>query len=58
MWEYAVRATIFEDNILPYLLALLEWTLPLVCYMNDKQKQLAIYSSAFIYEKIKEMENI
>lgn len=58
--EYADRVTLFENDIVPYLLAILEWTLPVVCYVNadQKQKQAAIYSAGLICQKLAELEEI
>jgi hypothetical protein len=58
--EYADRVTLFENDIVPYLLAILEWTLPVVCYVNAdrQQKQAAIYSAGLICQKLAELEEI
>ena len=50
--------TIFETDIVPYWLALLEWTLPVVIYaqLSDWQKKYAAYSAALLYEAIMRLE--
>ncbi|MDQ1266226.1 MAG: hypothetical protein QG635_1378 [Bacteroidota bacterium] len=55
---YADTVTIFETNIVPYLLALLEWTLPVASYFSFPiiRKRLAAYSAGFICKKIFELE--
>ncbi|MBN1105150.1 MAG: STAS domain-containing protein [Deltaproteobacteria bacterium] len=55
---YADRVTLFEENILPYLLALLEWTYPVVSYRNATplQKRFAAYSAGLIVRRILELE--
>ena len=56
--EYANTVTLFEKDIIPYLIALLEWTYPVICYaqLNDYKKRFAVYSAAFICEKILSLE--
>jgi anti-anti-sigma factor len=56
--EYANTVTIFEKDIIPYLIALLEWTYPVVCYtqLNVHKKKYALYSAALMCEKILELE--
>ncbi|MEW6669156.1 MAG: STAS domain-containing protein [Thermodesulfobacteriota bacterium] len=55
---YADRVTLFEENIVPYLLALLEWTYPVVSYgmATPLQKRFAAYSAGLIVRKIIELE--
>jgi anti-anti-sigma factor len=50
----ADTATIFETDIVPYWLALLEWTLPVVAFRQctEWQKRYAAYSAALITEAI------
>jgi anti-anti-sigma factor len=52
--SYANAATSFENDLKPYLLALLEWTLPVVSYMQFPilRKRLALYSSALMVERL------
>ena len=56
--EYANVVTIFETDIAPYLIALLEWTYSVVCYtqLNISKKKYALYSAALMCEKILELE--
>jgi len=56
--DYANIVTIFEKDIIPYLIALLEWTYPVVCYtqLNIQKKKYALYSAALMCEKILELE--
>ena len=56
--EYANVVTLFEKDIIPYLIALLEWTYSVVCYtqLNIEKKKYALYSAALICEKIIELE--
>lgn len=55
---YANKVTIFETDIIPYLLALLEWTYPVVSYggVSLLQKRFATYSAGIIVRKILELE--
>jgi len=50
----ADTATIFETDIVPYWLALLEWTLPVIVFRQctDWQKRYAVYSAGLIAEAI------
>ena len=52
--NFADRVTLFDTDIIPYLLALLEWTYPVVSYMSVSllQKQFAAYSAGIIVRKI------
>ena len=54
----ADTATIFETDMTPYWLALLEWTLPVVVYRQATpwQKRYAAYSAAFLCEAILKAE--
>ncbi len=56
--QYADRVTLFEEDILPYLLAVLEWTYPVVCYgnLNIFRKRYSAISAALICEKIMALE--
>jgi len=56
--EYANVVTIFETDIVPYLIALLEWTYSVVCYtqLNILKKKYALYGAALMCEKILELE--
>ncbi len=56
--EYANVVTLFETDITPYLIALLEWTYSVVCYtqLNISKKKYALYSAALMCEKIIELE--
>ena len=58
MRQFAKTVTIFETNIIPYWLAMLEWTFSVVCYIgvNPLIKKYAVYSAAVICEKIDELE--
>jgi anti-anti-sigma factor len=57
--RHADTVTIFETDIVPYWLALLEWTLPVVMYVNasDWQKKYAVYSAALLCEAILKLES-
>jgi anti-anti-sigma factor len=48
--RHADTVTIFETDIVPYWLALLEWTLPVVAYVQlpIRQKKYAAYSAAML----------
>lgn len=52
--QYAKTAVIFEDDLIPYLLAMLEWTYPVIVYrqISPYAKKLAIYSAALIVQQI------
>ncbi|MGE5544928.1 MAG: anti-sigma factor antagonist [Bacillota bacterium] len=52
--QYAKTVVIFEDDVFPYLVAMLEWTYPVIVYGNISSfaKKLAIYSAAFIVQQI------
>jgi hypothetical protein len=54
----ADRVTIFETDIVPYLLALLEWTYPVVSYGNASflQKKFSAYSAGPMVSKLLERE--
>jgi len=54
--RYADIATLFETDMLPYWLAVLEWSLPVCCYTGLPQirKQLALYTSAILCRRVLE----
>lgn len=54
MRSYALDASKELTVELPYFLALLEWTLPVVCYssVNDQQKRLSMIVSSLLCEQI------
>ena len=56
--RYADRATLFETDMVPYWLALLEWTLPVVYYrqLDALQKRYAVCSAALICRSILRLE--
>ncbi len=56
--DYANTVTLFEKDLIPYLLALLDWTFPVICYtqLSDYKKRLAVYSAALMCEKILKLE--
>ncbi len=55
---YADRVTIYETDILPYLLALLQWTYPVVSYggASSLQKRFAAYSAGLMVQRILDLE--
>ena len=56
MRSYADRVTIFETDMVPYILAVLEWTLPIVCYVNVSAlaKRFSMISAALMCQRITE----
>ena len=54
----ADTATIFETDMVPYWLALLEWTLPVVVFRQCTawQKRYAAYSAGLMCEAIRRAE--
>jgi anti-anti-sigma factor len=56
--NFADKVTLFETDIIPYLIALLEWTYPVVSYGSATllQKRLAAYSAGIIVRKILDLE--
>lgn len=56
--QYANTVTLFEYDIIPYLVAVLEWSFAVVCYgsVNKIRKRYSALSSALICEKIIELE--
>lgn len=57
--KYAKTVVIFERDIIPYLLAMLEWTYPVVIYrqVTPQGKKMAVYSAALMVEQIMRIEN-
>lgn len=57
--EYAAKTVIFETDLIPYLLAMLQWIYPVVCYgtAGILTKKLAVYSAALIIEQIMRLES-
>lgn len=55
--QYANTVTLFEYDLIPYLLAILEWTLPIVCYKGVEpiRMKYSAYVSALMCEKIIEL---
>ncbi len=56
--QYARQVIIFENDIIPYLLAVLEWTYPVVSYRSSSTlgKSLALFSAALMVEQIMRIE--
>lgn len=56
--SYADRVTLFETSMLPYLLALLEWTYPIVSFrtVSPLQKKFSLYSAAMMCKRILDLE--
>lgn len=56
--EYATMVTIFEYSLVRYLLPVLEWTYPVVCYGDSQplMKEYAIMSAALISEQLEQIE--
>ena len=54
MRKYANTVTIFETDMKPYLLAVLEWTYSVMCYiqLNPLIKKYAAYSAALMVKKL------
>lgn len=54
--SFANTVTIFETDLIPYIIALLEWTYPVVSYQTASllQKRFAAYSSGIYVKKILE----
>lgn len=50
--------TLFEQDMAPYWLALLEWTYPVICFaqLNARQKRYAACSAALICRAIQQAE--
>ncbi len=56
--RFADRVTIFEESMIPYLVALLEWIYPVVSYRSagPLMKRLSAFTAALICRKIEELE--
>lgn len=56
--QYARQVVVFENDLVPYLLAILEWTFPVVSYRsaNALGKKLALFSAALMVEQIMRIE--
>ena len=56
----ADTATIFETDMVPYWLALLEWTLPVIVYrqVSPWQKRYAAFSAGLLCEAIARTEAV
>jgi hypothetical protein len=56
--QYAKVVTLFENDLIPYLLAVLEWTYSVVCYQSVDRtiKKYSATSAALICEKILQLE--
>lgn len=56
--KYAKTVVIFETDMIPYLLAMLEWTYPIVMYrqITPMGKKMAVYSAALMVEQIMRIE--
>lgn len=52
--DYANTVSLFEKDIKPYLIAMLEWTLPVVCYMglNEFRIRYSMIMAALMTEKL------
>ena len=57
--QYAKTSVIFENDLVPYLLAVLEWTYPIIVYrqISPFAKKLAVYSAAFMVQQILRLEH-
>jgi hypothetical protein len=56
--EYANTVTIFETDIVPYWLAVLEWTYSVLSYdLQPPRRKLAAYSAAIICERMQPPAN-
>ncbi|HPG29902.1 MAG TPA: anti-sigma factor antagonist [bacterium] len=58
MRQYADKVTLFETNLIPYILALLEWTYPVVSYISVPliRKKCAVYTAAMLVKQIMDIE--
>ena len=52
--RYANVVTLFETQMTPYWLAMLQWTLPVASYrgLEPRRKQMALYASALLCEQV------
>jgi hypothetical protein len=56
MREYSVKSAEGDSNIVPYYLALLEWVLPVVCFVcTTHHKRLSMVVAALICEKLNDI---
>ena len=57
--RFADRGTLFEQDMVPYWLALLEWTYSVVCYtqLSLRRKRYAACSAALICRSIRQIES-
>lgn len=57
--KYAKTVVVFETDLIPYLLAMLEWVLPIVIFVNVTPwaKKAATYSAAMIVDQIMRLES-
>jgi len=60
MREYASTVSLFEKSVLPYLIAMLEWSLPVVAYygLSIHRLRYSMISCALMVEKILELESV
>lgn len=55
--RHANTVTLFETDMVPYWLAALEWTYPIVCWDESPlRKKLTVYSAALVVKRILEGE--
>ncbi len=53
MREYARTVSLFETDLIPYLIAMLEWIFPIACYtLSIPRKKLSAVYAALIVEKM------
>jgi anti-anti-sigma factor len=53
MRQYAYTSSLKNPDILPYYMALLEWTLPIVCYtLPNYQKRLSMIAASLLCERL------
>ena len=56
MRYYALLSAGHDDSLVSYLIALLEWMLPVVCYtVSPLRKRLSMIASALVCEKLKKL---
>jgi anti-anti-sigma factor len=56
MREYAIKSTGGNTNLAPYYLAMLEWTLPIVCfYATPAHKRFSMIVAGLLCEKVMEL---
>ena len=54
--KYADTVTLFETDIVPYWLAMLEWTFSVLSYdLPPLRRKLAAYSAAILCGRIREL---